>query len=154
MRQSDILSGLFLAIAGLIALFVVIPAEISGRSDYGLAPDFFPKVLMWIFVGLSLLLAGHRVYGVVTGKPATENSASPLIRKDWFFIAGFSVFMAVIYLIMKHVGFIIGGVVAIATISTLMGDLRAHPVRMLVISLVVPVAVYYGFKEFFYVFLP
>lgn len=154
MRRADILSGIFLALAGLFALFAVIPAQISGHSDYGLAPDFFPKVLMWIFVALSVLLAGHRIYCVATSKPATKANTPPLIGKDWLFIAGFSVFMAVIYLVMKHVGFIVGGILAVATVSILMGDLRAHPIRMVLVAVIAPTIVYYGFKELFYVFLP
>ena len=35
-------AGVFLVVAGLIAIYVVIPAEIGGRSAYGLGPDFFP----------------------------------------------------------------------------------------------------------------
>ena len=62
--------------------------------------------------------------------------------------------MAAIYAIMKHAGFIVGGAIAIAVVSSLMGDLRKHPVRLAAISLIVPVAIYYTFKKFFYVFLP
>ena len=154
MRRTDILSGLLLALAGLVTIYVIIPAEISGHSDYGLAPDFFPLVLAWFFVVLAVALAGHRIYQTVAGKPETEGDAPPLYVHDWLFIAGFAAFMAVLYAIIEYAGFIVGGATAIVVVSSLMGDLRKHPVRLATIALIVPVAVFYAFKTFFYVFLP
>lgn len=154
MRRSDILTGLLLALAGLLTIYVIIPAQISGHSDYGLAPDFFPRLLAWFFVALSVALAGHRMFQAWASRPATESDEPPLYVHDWLFIAGFAAFMAALYAIVSFAGFIVGGAIGIAVVSSLMGDLRKHPVRLAAIALIVPVVVYYAFKEFFFVFLP
>ncbi|QKV19667.1 tripartite tricarboxylate transporter TctB family protein [Oricola thermophila] len=154
MHRTDILSGLLLAFAGLLTIYVIIPTQISGHSDYGLAPDFFPRVLAWFFVILSVTLVGHRLFQLMTSKPATENDEPPMHVHDWLFIAGFAAFMVAIYALVDFAGFIVGGAIGIAVVSSLMGDLRKHPFRLATISLIVPVAVYYAFKKFFFVFLP
>ena len=154
MRASDIVSGLVLLAVGLFTLVIVIPAEISGHSAYGISPDFFPRLLTLLFIGFATLLVLNRSLAHFRGKPLPESQEPPLHMFDWAFIAAVTVFLVVTFVIMKYVGFVAAGVFAILVAAAAMGSLWANPVRMVALSLLAPLAVFYAFKELFYVFLP
>ena len=153
MRKADMFAGVFLVVAGLIAIFVVIPAEIGGRSAYGLGPDFFPRLLMWLFVLFAVLLVGHRTWTAWRGRPETEGPA-PMKRADWMFITGISVFLAATWQLMVHFGFVIAGIFVLGVVGVLMGSLRSNPVRLVLVTLAAPPVIFYGFKHLFLVYLP
>lgn len=154
MRTSDIVSGLLLLAVGVMTLLIIIPAEISGHSAYGIPPDFFPRFLVVLLIGFSILLVVSRSIAQLRSTPATESEELPLQRADWIFVTGAAIYLAAVFLVMKHVGFLAAGILAILVAAMAMGSLRQRPVRMVALSVLAPPAIFYAFKELFYVFLP
>ena len=154
MRRADIVAGLFLFAVGVLTLVLVIPAEISGHSDYGLAPDFFPRLLIGLFILLAALLVLHRMLARRRVAEERESQEAPMKRADWIFITGTSVFFIFVYFVMTYLGFIVAGIFTIAAVATVMGSLRSNPFRLALISLIAPIVIFYAFKELFFVFLP
>jgi small-conductance mechanosensitive channel len=157
MYKTDIAAGIVLFIAGMVTLTAIIPAQISGHSDYGLPPDFFPRLLTWMFIGLVGLLAAHRLILLrVLGKTkqAAGDGEAPMKAADWAFIGGVTVFLVIVFLVMKHLGFIAAGVLTIATVAALMGGARAHLPLFIALTAIAPFAIYYAFRHLFLVFLP
>ncbi|POF28308.1 tripartite tricarboxylate transporter TctB family protein [Roseibium marinum] len=155
MRKSDIASGLVLTVFGLVSLWLIIPVQISGHSDYGLAPDFFPRLLMWFFVLLAAALAGSRLLEVRRGAAASgAQETSPMEPADWLFIGAAAAVLAIAYLLMEYAGFIWAGVFTVFCGGLAMGNLRKHPVRLALMCLAAPVLVYMVFRHLFLVFLP
>ncbi|MBO0346668.1 tripartite tricarboxylate transporter TctB family protein [Roseibium limicola] len=155
MRKSDIISGILLTLFGLVSLWVIIPDQISGHSDYGLAPDFFPRALMWMFTVLSACLAGSRLKQVLQNAGATYfDERPPMVWADWMFIAGAAAALCIAYNLMDRFGFLWGGGFVILCAGAAMGNLKGHPIRQVAMTLVAPFVIYYLFRHLFLVFLP
>lgn len=154
MRKSDIISGLLLLILGLVSLLFIIPAQVSSRNVGGLPPDFFPRLLNWIFLGLTVLLLGTRLFALWRGLPSSEAAESPITVQQAGFIIGIAVFLYVIYMLMAHVNFITAGIFAVVVSGALMGELRANPIRLAIVAIVTPVVTFYIFRHLFMVYLP
>lgn len=57
MRRADVISGVILAVFGLITLFIIIPWQIEpGPAGY-MSPRLVPVLMMVLITGLSVLLA-------------------------------------------------------------------------------------------------
>jgi hypothetical protein len=61
LRRSDIISGIVLALFGLIGIFVIIPNGISISDEYGLNPRIFPLTVMWLGTLVALVLVVQRL---------------------------------------------------------------------------------------------
>lgn len=154
MRKSDIISGLLLLILALVGLLFIIPAQVSSRNVGGLPPDFFPRLLNWIFLGLTVLLLATRLIAVWRRLPSVEPTQSPISWREAGFIAGISVFLYVTYALMTHVNFITAGIFAVVVAGALMGELRTNPIRLAIVAIVTPVVTFYIFRHLFLVYLP
>lgn len=150
LRRVDIISGCVLALVGLVTVFVIIPREISGHSDYGLAPDFFPRILIWLFIFLAALLAAHRLLRAGTH---SEDGDAPMSRLDWLYIAGVSVFLVPGYVAMDRFGFIAAGIPMVALITIAMGG-HHNRLRTVLVAIGAPVLIYLAFEHLFSVYLP
>jgi hypothetical protein len=153
MRRADIIAGFILLITGVVTLLIILPAEVSGHSDYGLAPDFFPRFLMWLFVMFSALLVVNRLALVTKGEPDAD-PAPPLVRADILFITGMSIYLAAVHFAMSRFGFIPAGIFAVAVAGALLGELRTNPLRLALVSAIAPTVVLYLFRTVFLVYLP
>ena len=98
MRRSDIYTGIFLALFGLAAIFVIIPAGISVSDEYGLSPRIFPLTVMWLGTAVALILVVQRLR---EGAGATDDPA-PMQAKNWIFIAAMSAYLAATYFAHRH----------------------------------------------------
>lgn len=148
MRRSDIVSGAVLTLLGLATIFFVVPAQISGTSDIGIAPDVFPLTM----VGAATLFAALLVVRRLVFDRA-EDGAAPLSREDGLFIVGAALFLAAGYAAIVTLGFMIGGALVLALVMAAMGEWR-HPVRLVLVALVAPGAIDLLFWRLFYVPLP
>lgn len=148
MRAADIASGAVLALFGLVTLVAVIPAEVGGAVEHGVAPDVFPRVLMWLVTLLATLLVVSRL---ASRRKADE--ASPLRAENFYFIVGASLVLLVAFVAVRYLGFIVGGALTIA-LAMLAMDGRRRPARLVTTVLLAPVAVYLVFKHLFSVYLP
>lgn len=152
MRRSDIISGAIQTVLGLVTIFLVVPAEISGSSDFGIAPDVFPLTLIWTTTVFAAALTASRV---LSGRGRADDDAdpSPILRPDWYFIAGSIVFLVVGYLALTYLGFIVGGMLMLAALMVLMGEHR-HWLRLVLVVAIAPASIYFVFWHLFKVPLP
>ena len=149
MRRADIIGGIILAVLGLVAIFVIVPDQISDSSDIGIAPDVYPLTLLWLIVGLALLLS----VGRWVQRAALDDRAC-MLPADWKFIAGATVYLVGAFEAIDLLGLRVGGAVALAVLMLTMGDWPAHKLRVVLISILAPLAIYYVFWNVFRVPLP
>lgn len=154
MRKSDIVSGLLLLILGLVSLLYIIPTQVSSRNIGGLPPDFFPRLLNWIFLGLAVLLLATRLIAAWRKVPSAEPPDFPITWQQAGFITGISVFLYVTYMLMVSVNFITAGIFAVVVSGALMGELRTNPIRLAIVAVTTPVVTFYIFRHLFMVYLP
>ncbi len=149
MRRSDIISGIVLALFGLVAIFVIIPNGISITDEYGLNPRVFPLTVMWLGTAVAVILVGYRL----REGPIAADDPAPMGAKNWLFIAAMSAYLAATYFAITIVGFKIAGPACVAVLMAVMGEYR-HPVRLVLVSLAFPLFVYYAFDRIFIIQLP
>jgi hypothetical protein len=149
LHRSDVIAGVFLSLLGLVLIFFIVPQQISGSSDYGIAPDVFPLTLLWLFTILSALLAVHRAT-----KWATLEQESILTFANWQFILGAGVFLVAVYFAIDTLGLRWSGPFILATMLFVTGVLTRWPVRSVVLAVLVPQILYHLFWDLFRVPLP
>lgn len=149
MRRADIGAGVLLAVLGLLTIFVIVPDQISDSSDVGIAPDVYPLTLLWLVAGLSLVLA----VGRLVRRRSLEDRVC-MLPADWKFIVAASVFLAGAFVLIDALGMRLGGPLVIAALMVAMGDWPAHRLRVVLVSVLAPLALYYIFWKVFYVPLP
>ncbi|MBI1201056.1 MAG: hypothetical protein GC182_00960 [Rhodopseudomonas sp.] len=149
MRRSDIISGLVLTLLGLATIFLIIPAGISVSEEYGLSPRVFPFTVMWLGTAVAVLLVVQRLREV----GAAGDDEAPMAVKNWLFIVAMAAFLAVTYVAINVIGFKITGIGAVALLMAVMGEYR-HPVRLALVSVLFPIAIYYTFDRLFIIQLP
>lgn len=148
MRRNDIISGFVFILFGLITIFIIIPYQISGTSDYGIAPDVFPLTLIWIFTILCVILCLNRL---LSKKPTKEADSKGVIR--WRFISLASLFLLTSFLLIKYLGFVYGGIYTVAVIMLVMGEYR-HKIRLISVTILAPMFIYLVFRYLFIILLP
>ena len=151
MRRSDILSSAVLTVLGLFTIFVVVPDQISGTSDFGIAPDVFPLTMIWATTIFAALLGLQRLLRR-TDKDAADDDA-PMSSYDWCFIGAAAVFLVLAFLAITYLGFIAGSILTVGACMIVMGGLR-HWRRVVLVSAIAPVALYLIFWNLFRVPLP
>ena len=149
MRRSDMISGGLLALFGLVMIFGVVPMQIDSGGDYGLDPKFFPVSLLWLVVVMSVLLVASRI--PLPADPA--DAEPPLDRRDWTFIAGASAFLALGFIAIERLGFMVAGALMIAVTMYVMG-VRREWVRLAGVSIAAPIVIYFALKHIFSIQLP
>lgn len=80
MRRANLVSGVVLAVFGLVMLFAVIPWQIEPGPHGMVSPSLVPNMMMVIVTGLAVLLAVTNLRGR-TNEPE-ENSAPPVSRGE------------------------------------------------------------------------
>jgi hypothetical protein len=142
------MTGIVLALFGLVAIFVIIPSGISVSDEYGLNPRVFPLTVMWLGTAVAMILVVHRM----RERPAADDPA-PMGAKNWLFIAAMSAFLAATYYAIDIIGFKFAGPASVAVMMAAMGEYR-HPARLVLVSLALPLLVYYTFDRVFIIQLP
>ena len=149
MHRSDVIAGIFLSIFGLITIFLIVPNQISGTSDYGIAPDVYPLTLLWLFVILSAALGIHRIY-----KWAILEHEPILVKADWVFIIGSTIFMTVAYFAIEKLGFRWAGPLLLLVLLFLMGVLPEKKISGILVAVLTPLVLYLLFWNVFRIPLP
>ena len=149
MHRSDAIAGLFLTALGLIMIFVIAPWQISGTSDYGIAPDVYPLTLLWLLVIFSCMLGVHRLL-----KWATLKFEPILSRADWIFILGSIIYLAIAWLAIAKLGFRLAGPAMLIVLLFLTGVLPAKKIKGIAVAVVTPLILYYLFWNVFRIPLP
>jgi hypothetical protein len=147
-RRSDIISGIVLALFALLAIFVIIPNGIAMSDEYGINARIFPLTVMWLGAAVALILVVQRLR-----EPPEADDPPPMAANNWLFIAAMSAFLAATYFAMTHIGFKVAAPAAVAVLMAAMGEWR-RPVRLALVSLIIPLAVYYTFDRIFIIQMP
>ena len=149
MHRSDVIAGFGLCLLGLFTIFVIAPEQISGDSDYGIAPDVYPLTVLWIFTLLSAALCIHRLikWSVMTSEPI-------LTRADWVFVVGAALYMVVAYLAIEHLGFRWAGMGLLLILFFIMGVLPKYYIKAAIVAGISPLLLYYLFWDVFRIPLP
>ncbi|WP_193183333.1 tripartite tricarboxylate transporter TctB family protein [Nisaea sediminum] len=74
MRRANVLSGVVLAVFGLVMLVVVIPAQIGPGPEGMMAPSLVPSMMMILVIVLSLLLT----FNNMKAKPENADDELPV----------------------------------------------------------------------------
>jgi putative tricarboxylic transport membrane protein len=149
-RRSDIISGSTIVIAGLLMIFVIVPAQINSTSDYGLDPAFFPLALLWLLVAMGVLLVATRLR-----QAADPDDAEPVLdRWNWVFIVGTSIFAILGFVAINTLGFVIAGTIMIAVMMFAIELRSLHWLELLGVSLLAPLIIYWLLYHLFSVQLP
>jgi len=82
MRRANVVSGVVLAVFGLVMLFAVIPWQIEPGPKDMVSPSLVPNLMMIVITGLAVLLAITNLRdGGITGETA-EDAAPPISRAE------------------------------------------------------------------------
>lgn len=149
MRRSDIIAGITLIAVGLVTILYIIPTQITASQNLGLNPKVFPLVVMWLGTAVALLMVIVRLR-----QPRDpDDEAGPMQVANWLFILVMSAFLATSYFAWRMFGFLIAAPAIVALLMLAMGEYR-HPVRLVLVSVVFPLAVYFIFDRLFIIQLP
>lgn len=148
-RRSDIISGIVLTIFSLAAIFLIIPAGISVSDEYGLSPRIFPLTVMTLGAAVAVLLVVQRL----REGPEVPDEPCDMGTRSWLFVIAISAFLALVYFGIQYIGFKIVGPLGVAALMAVMGEYR-HPLRLVLVSLIVPLAIYYTFERLFIIQIP
>lgn len=137
MRHGDLLAGFVLLGFSLIALFVVIPAQIATGEAAGLSPRGMPTFTASMIGLLSLVLVIRSGIAALRGG---GDGAVHITRAGFYRAsAGFLIILAGVVLF-AALGFIASGLFTIAALMLLMGERRPAP--LLLIPLLTTAALY------------
>ena len=148
MRKADIVSAAILFVGGLITIFVIIPLQTTEGEKYGLPPAFFPICSMAALTGLSALLL---LKGFMKSK-RDPDSPSPLTSKSWLTIGSLSVLLFLCLATIKYLGFIIGGILMVASFMIYMREKRLITISL--VSIITPLVIYIVLWRFLRILLP
>jgi hypothetical protein len=137
-RRADIYASAFLLVAGLLVLFVVIPAEAEGDTWSGVSPLFFPTI---VAAGFTICCAAM-LFQAIFRPGGYEGQELALKRGNFgFFMVACAIILATVLLI-HYLGFLWGGPLLVAALMLFMGE--RNWLRIIPMS-VVPVVVIYFF---------
>jgi len=148
-HRSDVIAGFSLFVLGLFTIFVLVPDQISGKSDYGIAPDVYPLTLLWLFTLLCGVLGTHRLL-----KWAHMKYEPILTRADWLFIVGSIIYLIIAYIAINSIGFRWGGSLLLLILLWIMGVLTQKYVKSILVAGITPLVLYYLFWNIFRIPLP
>ena len=150
MRQADTISSAVIFIAGLIALFLIIPQQIPGHEGdgYALQAADFPRAIVIV---MTLLAGIMLVSGLIKGN-SSQAGEPPISRANFLFLAMAALVLILIFLLMKYAGFLLGGAFAIACFMVVMGERRL--LTILAMAVLAPISVWGFFWKLLHFPLP
>jgi hypothetical protein len=148
LRRTDIISAAILLASGLLTVFVVIPLQTTEGEKYGLPPAFFPTSSMAAMTALSALLL---LKGLFQSKRYSDTSA-PLSKRSWLNIGSLSALLFLCLEVMKLLGFIVGGILLVASFMVYMGERRVLTISL--VSITIPVFIYIVLWKLLRILLP
>ena len=150
MRRSDIICGTLLVAFSLVMIFIIVPAQISSSSEYGVDPKFFPSALLWLILAMGVLLVATRV----RMRPDAADGAPVFDLQNWLFIGGVTIFLIVSFIAIHFLGFILAGILMVAILMLVLGLRHLHWIELIGVSVLAPLAIYYALFHVFSVQLP
>lgn len=115
MRRTDLITAALLAVAGLVAILVVIPRYVTDSGGSGdLSPAFMPYVAAVLATGAMVALLLARV-----ASPAGGDEAESLPQASWRFLGLAAAAFAVSLGLMELVGYLAGASALVAALLKL-----------------------------------
>jgi uncharacterized membrane protein len=141
--------GLFFFIC-VFLYFVIVPREVQGEIQRGLAPDFFPKLSVW-WVGIfSLFILAKRL---VSDEKDHRPEESSIERRAGRKGALFTVLGSILYLILCClVSYVVSTILILVILTWVLGERRWYMIA--VATLVTTFGIYFLFGSFMSVQLP
>lgn len=136
------MAGCLLAFT-LIVLFILIPTQIEQSVGYdlaGLAPDFFPKLSVFIILGLTFLLIIGHIRHFVKKLPPVDADVERLSGKEELRVGAAMAVSLLYYLSLEYLGFWIVNSAGVA--AFLMIQDRSRILRQIFIAFLTTAAVY------------
>jgi putative tricarboxylic transport membrane protein len=149
-RRSDIISGSLVAIFGLVMIFIIVPVQITSSSDYGLDPKFFPVAVLWLAVVMGVLLVATRI----SAPPDPDDSPPVLELRNWLFIGSFSIFLFLVFVAIKTLGYVAAGFLMVALMMIALDLRKRNWLQLAGVSILAPLIIYYTLYHLFSVQLP
>ena len=151
MVRVDTWTAAILFVAGLVAIFVVIPAQTGEGEQYGLPPSAYPTLGALLMTVCSAMLF---VTSMLQRRksPAQTEDAMPAGVVVWRHTAIVLAVLVVGYLLIRYLGFLIGGPVTIGAFMIYMGSRSV--VETVAVSVAAPVVIYLFFWQLFSIPLP
>jgi hypothetical protein len=149
-RRSDLISGAVIFVAGLVMIYVIVPVQINSSGDYGLDPAFFPLMVLWLVVIMSVALVVSRM----RQPPDPPDSEPVLDRWNWLFIGGISIFLVVGFIAIDWLGFVFAGALMTAALMVIIEMRHLNWREIVGVSVITPFVIYYLLYHVFSVQLP
>lgn len=118
MRTANLISGVVLAMFGLLMIFVVIPVQIEEGPPGMVSPRLVPQIMLWAITGLALLLVATNLRATPGDGPAPISRAEILALLK--IAAAFAVALALFFL----AGPLWAGIALVAGTLLLLGERR------------------------------
>lgn len=137
---------IFVAIMVIISLLVLVTTKSFPTGDYtvGFGPGFFPNIIAYVILGLSLLL----IIQTLRSKEKQPINMDFKSLKLPLTLVG----LIIIYsLVLKHIGFVL---TTLAILFVAMVVLKTKAVKSLIISVAITAVIFVGFKLVLKVPLP
>jgi len=148
MRRADIVTAAILFVAGLLTVFVIIPLQTTAGERYGLPPAFFPTCSMAAATAFSLLLL---LRSLVQSRGDAVLPAS-LTSRSWLHIGSVSALLFLCLGVIKYLGFIVGGILMVASFMIYMRERRLVTISL--VSIITPTSIYFILWNFLRILLP
>lgn len=118
MRTANLISGVALAMFGLLMIFVIVPVQIEKGPPGMVSPRLLPQIMLWMITGLACLL-------VVTNlrRPETD-SFSPISRSEVVALGKIALAFAVSLTLFRLAGPLWAGIALVAGTLVLLGERR------------------------------
>ena len=145
-------SGIFMLAIGLLLLLLLIPFGIDTPKKIryaALSPTYYPQIVALILsvIGAAIIFKNRQPLKTEETEGLDEVHPNAKIR-----IGGFLVLLAVYSLSLEFLGFVLSGVIVLATSLVFAGERRA--IIIITISLLLPISLFLFFYKVAYVPVP
>ncbi len=141
----DIVFGSASTVVALILLYEAMsPDYVAGLGDYGFSPVFFPTILIYVWIGLSVFIVAR---GIWSKRQAVVERTGSLTRPLLAFLL-----TCAYAILMLNIGFLFSTVIYSAVFLAIFGYRRWIPVTL--VSLLFPLLMWYVFTFLLNVSLP
>lgn len=118
MRTANLISGVALAMFGLLMIFVIVPVQIEEGPPGMVSPRLLPQIMLWMITGLACLLVVTNLH-----RPETD-SPSPISRSEVVALGKIALAFAVSLTLFRLAGPLWAGIALVAGTLVLLGERR------------------------------
>lgn len=140
--NKSVIAGFILIVFSIVTLAYIIPTQIQTSKTYSqeMSPRFFPDLMMWILLILSILL-------ILTKRkiPSSEDDVKPIRRKELFQVGGTVIIMGLSVFLIETLGYFVCTTGALAGLMLYLGS-RNWKV-LIIAAVLLPIFIYLLFEK-------